>query len=344
MQLSSARELKREFIRDVLEPISSTSPRTMGLAFAAAPMDRTLSTQRLIAIGISPRRSRGFDVAIRLQRRELLRHPSVEELINKAKGEVDIRFVGRAHKRTPRLALKRDIDIFQSRHRPLLNGVSIGHVEVTAGTLGGFVRRRGTKNGKIHVLSNNHVLANENQAALGDSIVQPGTLDGGARKANICAKLTKFVALKLKVDNHVDAAVGAVVDGIDVASSIICGSRKLRLLGSRALDVVEDDKVAKVGRTTGLTSGRITAFEVDDVVVAYDIGNLKFVGQIEIEGTGRMPFSDGGDSGALILDPDGYAVGQLFAGTETGGKNGQGLTYASPIQAVLKQLNVKLVV
>lgn len=61
------------------------------------------------------------------------------------------------------------------RHRPAPGGVSIGHREVSAGTLGCLVR----KNGARMILSNNHVLANSNDAAPGDPILQPGVYDGG---------------------------------------------------------------------------------------------------------------------------------------------------------------------
>jgi hypothetical protein len=43
--------------------------------------------------------------------------------------------------------------------------------------------------------------------------------------------------------------------------------------------------VAKLGRTTGLTYGRVTTFELDNVMVAFDMGPLRFDNQIEIEGT-----------------------------------------------------------
>jgi hypothetical protein len=42
--------------------------------------------------------------------------------------------------------------------------------------------------------------------------------------------------------------------------------------------------VAKLGRTTGLTRGRVTAFEVDYVVVQCGMGLLRFDGQFEVEG------------------------------------------------------------
>jgi hypothetical protein len=100
--------------------------------------------------------------------------------------------------------------------------------------------------------------------------------------------------------------------------------------------------VAKVGRTTGPTQGRISAIEVDDVVVEYDVGEVSFDDQIEIESTGAGAFSAGGDSGSLILDEEFRACGLLFAGSETGGSNGRGLTYANPIAVVLKKLAIEL--
>ena len=65
----------------------------------------------------------------------------------------------------------------KTRRRPAQPGISIGHVEVTAGTFGAVVRNGiGTR----LILSNNHVLANSNDAAIGDLILQPGVADGGS--------------------------------------------------------------------------------------------------------------------------------------------------------------------
>ena len=62
------------------------------------------------------------------------------------------------------------------RWRPAPGGVSIGHYKITAGTFGGIVRDRNT--GERLILSNNHVLANSNNASAGDVILQPGAIDG----------------------------------------------------------------------------------------------------------------------------------------------------------------------
>ena len=113
-------------------------------------------------------------------------------------------------------------------------------------------------------------------------------------------------------------------------------------LGPDFLDA--GDEVSKVGRTTEVTHGRVTAFELDNIVVAYDLGNLRLDNQIEIEGSGTGPFSQGGDSGSLIVDADCQAVALLFAGGDQGGTNGQGLTFANPIRAVFDALKIDLLI
>ena len=114
------------------------------------------------------------------------------------------------------------------------------------------------------------------------------------------------------------------------------GFGNLQGLGPDFLD--EGTHVRKVGRTTGETTGLVTAFELDNVVVNYDLGNLRFDNQIEIEGQGADPFCEGGDSGSLIVNEDNLGVALLFAGGDTGGTNGRGLTYANPLRTVLDQL------
>ena len=105
------------------------------------------------------------------------------------------------------------------------------------------------------------------------------------------------------------------------------------------------EEVEKIGRTTGITQGRVSAIELDDVVVGYGpgLGDISLDSQIEVEGTGAGPFSRGGDSGSLVYRrADGVALGLLFAGSETGGENGTGLTYLNPIDAVLEALGAEL--
>ena len=329
MDIDDARALKASLLPKTVKALTATaSARALGIRAqrASAAQD----PMRTVALGIS-RSGRQHALAIRVQHRELLYHPVVEDMRKKAKGEVDVRFIGRLVKlETPKT--------LQKRRRPLVIGCSIGHFAITAGTLGCFVKDR--RSGAALILSNNHVLANENDAKKGDAIIQPGDFDGGTRPKDVVAKLRAFVVLKKAVTNFVDCATATPLKGIKF------NAHKLGSLGSLAgtrVNVVDETVVVrKVGRTTGQTSGRITAFELDNVVVGYDLGNLRFDDQLEIEGAGAKSFSDGGDSGSLIVDDDRLAVALLFAGGDTGGTNGMGLTYGNPIQSVLDALKVDL--
>jgi hypothetical protein len=153
-------------------------------------------------------------------------------------------------------------------------------------------------------------------------------------------RLAKFEKLKRQGANLVDCAIAVVNADIKANRRKLEGLGDLAGVGAAFLDA--GAKVAKVGRTTGLTRGRITAFELDNVVVGYDLGNLRFDNQIEIEGAEAGPFSQGGDSGSVIVDGELKAVAPLFAGGDQGGTNGQGLTFANPIHKVLEVLAAEL--
>ncbi len=230
---------------------------------------------------------------------------------------------------------------YRSKQRPLLIGSSTGFLAsgfIMAGTLGCFVRSGSSS--ALYILSNNHVLADENRYPRGGNIVQPGALDGGSPTADRVAKLTRFVRLDPGQTNFVDCAIAKL------NATVQADPHKLKgigtLAGQRTSDLQVGDVVHKVGRTTGVRHGRVTAFELDGVTVEYDIGVLSFDNQIEIEGAGNRSFSDAGDSGSLIVDEQMLAAALLFAGGDHGGSNGKGLTYANPIAAVVRALNVKL--
>ena len=134
--------------------------------------------------------------------------------------------------------------------------------------------------------------------------------------------------------------MATVEAGIGHNAKDLRGLGHLAGLAGTPLDI--GDNVSKVGRTTGLTHGRVTAIELDNVIIGYDIGNLRFDGQIEIEGAGESAFSQGGDSGSLIVNAERKAVALLFAGGDQGGSNGRGLTYGNPIEKVFDSLEVDL--
>ena len=96
------------------------------------------------------------------------------------------------------------------RIRPAPGGVSVAHYKVTAGTLGCLaVGRSSPRNSRLLMLSNNHVIANSNNAAYGDCICQPGPYDGGTCPADQIATLERFVPIQYGgATNYVDCATG----------------------------------------------------------------------------------------------------------------------------------------
>jgi hypothetical protein len=191
------------------------------------------------------------------------------------------------------------------------------------------------------VLSNNHVLAASDAAAVGDPTLQPGVADGGTPADQIGA-LSTFVPLSPEPGNLVDAAAAALASDVGADPGAYPGG-PLAALVAAVDDFDPDEEVEKVGRTTGHTRGRITAVEVDGVGVQYDEGLITFDDQVEMEGlTGE--FSAGGDSGSVIWrSRDRAPLGLLFAGSSTGGSAGGGVTFANPLATVLHELGVEWV-
>jgi len=330
MEIGSVRELKKEIRWKQVSPYSTEDyhRRRLGVRTQAV---KGVNSPNSVALGVARHPDGGpeYVLAVRVQHPLLWNSPEVAAICQKARNEVDLRFVG--HIRP--LQTK-----WQNECRPLRIGCSIGQYQITAGTLGAFVLDRTTQ--MIQVLSNNHVLANENQASAGDAILQPGRFDLGVQGKDTVAYLNDFVPLDWSGVNLVDCATASVrrPDWIEAGSLDSRG----RLNGGRTVPLAGPETVYKIGRTTGLTRGTVTAVEVDNITVSYDHGTAIFDGQIEVRGENGKPFAVGGDSGALVFDEDNLALGMVFGGTLQGADTNIGLTYVNHLDPVLNQLNVDL--
>ncbi|MBN2555656.1 MAG: hypothetical protein JXA97_06925 [Anaerolineales bacterium] len=244
--------------------------------------------------------------------------------------------------------------------RPSPGGVSVGHYLVTAGTLGCVVRDRMTN--KRMLLSNNHVFANSNQSAIGDPILQPGAVDGGAVPEDVIARLERAIPLRfstgpatcpwaqlyaglgnriagmlgahhsvevgwrdLSAENEVDAALAAPLEDSAVSDEIL----DIGVIGGTtppALGML----VRKSGRSSGFTTGTITILDAS-VDIHYGDRSARFVHQVV-----TIAMSTPGDSGSILVDGGSLlAVGLLFAGSDQA-------TIYNPIQTVLLRLEVVL--
>ena len=246
------------------------------------------------------------------------------------------------------------------RWRPAPGGVSIGHYKISAGTLGAIVRDNQT--GSRLILSNNHVLANSNDAAQGDEILQPGPFDGGDMGEDVIARLDRFVpivfgtspsdcglansvaafcnalagffgssyrfqAIKtLAETNRVDAAV-ALPLGDDLVSDEILDIENVM---GWTEDVQIGTAVRKSGRTTELTEDEIQVLNAT-VNVDYGEGRTATFTNQMVAG----PMSQPGDSGSLVLDSENRSVGLLFAGSDQ-------TTVLNPIKDVISLLDIDI--
>ena len=251
----------------------------------------------------------------------------------------------------------------KGRFRPAPGGVSLGHFDITAGTLGCLVR----KNGQLHILSNNHVIANSNNARTGDAILQPGPFDGGRDPQDRIATLAEFVPINFQggggdgggdgggggdddggcfgcaggsssgggtggwaagtqaADNLVDAAIARPLEDSAVENTILdIGSISGTAVGTLGM------ALKKSGRTTEFTTGSVIQIDVT-VDVSYGGGLIaRFTDQLM---AGAM--SEGGDSGSAVLNDSNNLVGLLFAGSST-------TTIINRIENVFSALNLTL--
>lgn len=255
----------------------------------------------------------------------------------------------------PSLDLQKRFDILRS-------GIGITNPrgypdQLSVGTLGFFVE---DKDGTRYLVSNNHVIALENAAKIGDPIVQPGTLDLTSTELALMptlAKLTKALGiarLSAWIDirfaspgvtplNEVDCALAELATTRDVTEidRVGFGGRITGTAPPPAIDpdtglLIGPSRVWKAGRTTGWTEGDITEIAIV-TDVTYQAGTARFRNQLGIRASrdNSGPFSRAGDSGSGILNARHELVGLLFAGTDA-------RTLANPIAAVLKDLQVKL--
>lgn len=275
-----------------------------------------------IGIGVAMGMGRDdFRVAVRPQRPEDFNATARAYLLNLVGDrELDIRYTG----------------IIEPMGRCVTVGASAAHRFGRAGTLGFFARRN--RDGALGFVSANHVIAALDQGKEGDEIIHPAPADGRGDGAKCIGLLAgDYPRLNVRGPRTVDCAFARLVDGIDVETSSVGNGEHLR---AEALPAAARMEVSKVGRTTGRTYGRITAFALDDFAVKYAFGEALFRNQIEIESTTLASFSGRGDSGSAVFSAAGEMIGLIYARSGAGGQSNAGLTFANPISVVLDALDV----
>ncbi|WP_033439497.1 DNA/RNA non-specific endonuclease [Saccharothrix sp. NRRL B-16314] len=206
-------------------------------------------------------------------------------------------------------------DVRKTRIDPVVPGVSVGHVRVSAGTLGCIVYDK--VDATPYALSNWHVLHGP-QGALGEDVVQPGVHDDNRTERNRLGRLVR---------SHLGAAGDcaiATVEGRGFEAAILDLGVPVDELGEPELG----DKVVKSGRTTGVTHGVVRRV---DTLVKIDYGpgvGQRQIGCFEIGPDPARPAPDGeismgGDSGAAwMFKASNGKTGKTMAGLHFAGEAG----------------------
>ncbi|MGI9517407.1 MAG: hypothetical protein ACR2NP_10190 [Pirellulaceae bacterium] len=210
-------------------------------------------------------------------------------------------------------------EAWADRERPCPGGYSVGHYRITAGTIGLHVQVDGNYG---YILSNNHVLANANDANVGDAILQPGPADGGTQADDTIGTLDRWVPLDKSgaTDNEVDCALALVAAGWnDNLTQYVHHIGTPRGTGTATVG----QRIRKASRTTGLKSGDI----LSDNASIQAAGLGRFTNQLKYD-----PITKPGDSGATIWDDNSLTVLGLHSSTS----NTAG--YGNKIDIVFQQL------
>jgi hypothetical protein len=216
-------------------------------------------------------------------------------------------------------------------HRPASGGLSCSNARFPVGTLSVALAVPGMP-GFRYALSCNHVFGRMGQALPGEPILQPSPLDGGTLSTSRLGVFLRSAPLVFNtgVPQVADASLALCTRNVLPRTEWGVGSN-VRFIADQAL-VQPGDAVCKLGRTTGLTYGRVIAVEgtllVNYVGLGYPGRVVRYDRQIVTTSMGAY-----GDSGSLLLNLDGVAVGMLFSG-------GDGGTVHNPIVDVLQLLGV----
>lgn len=226
-----------------------------------------------------------------------------------------------------------------SKVRPLRPGYSVGHPTTTAGTIGGFYR---DSDGDVILLSNNHVLAVVNNAKICDVCVQPGPFDKtpnpfrGWIKPVINLDQIGFLKDYVRLEasgNLQDSAILKVHEDIIANSGIVTAYPDGIISQGGPLAPTIGMNVIKFGRTTGMTTGTITAINGTQDVNFGPYGTISFSDCIY-----TTPMSSGGDSGSVVMSNEPSSggredVGLLFAGSPS-------VTICNPISYAYTRYNI----
>jgi S1-C subfamily serine protease len=207
----------------------------------------------------------------------------------------------------------------RGRVRPLRPGISIGGINRNTGTIGLLVK---DIVGQRYIVGAGHTFGD--RFDIGKEVLQPGPLDGGKAPEDVIGIFVKYP--KRDFHNSIVSMIGLVK-----LDSNIQFDEDIPEIGPihGVSDAFVGQEVRKFGRTTGLTIGKIT-----DVVSTVNIMDPFENRAMQFNDAIKCKLSlAGGDSGAVVVDEEGYVIGIIVAGSEP-----EGDVIVAPIKKILDAL------
>ena len=221
---------------------------------------------------------------------------------------------------------------FRRRIRPVIAGYSVGTPDVS-GTAGLIISDKKRPNSR-YILSNNHVLVNNNSARPSVTL-QPGGADGGTVKRDTVGFVNRFVKLRKNRPNFLDAATSKPLRRNLLFPAYAVYGKVPGFVRTYKIG----DRFKKVGRTSGIVTGKVESLHTDIQVDYGDYGNLgtiTFKNQSVIRG--KRPVSLSGDSGSVWLT----RRGNLAAAVNFAGSDGGHLSIAYPVEWFMKVFGTRV--
>lgn len=225
------------------------------------------------------------------------------------------------------------LEAYTTRVRPALPGYSIGEPASMSGTFGCLVQSIADPNA-IFILSNAHVLARSGLIQQGAGVTQPDRADGGRVPQDLIGTLVDATTFNFEpgFNNLCDAALVRPSSMAEVTSFIA----KIGVPMGVNTNLQRQMHVQKTGRTTEHTVGIIRDVNFRTNALVYPKpqggqGKVGFFDQVLCE-----VFTKEGDSGSLVCDMEGRAVGLHWAGSLSS-------SVFNKIQHVLTRFEVEVV-
>ncbi|HJP93632.1 MAG TPA: hypothetical protein VJ875_16860 [Pyrinomonadaceae bacterium] len=196
------------------------------------------------------------------------------------------------------------------------------------GTLGCFAKDQA---GNAYLITASYVLALDNKGQIGDRIFVEGESPSNGDQPVARISANSLLATE-DSESTIGIAAARLEPGVVPDHEAMPAPWMIERVGSAKFN----DRVAKVGRTSGLTIG-----VVDSIGLHIRLGGSSIDGCFQISGVNGSRFTLPGDGGAVIVTEDGRAVGLLIA-SFLGSDDKSGSTIAAELGDSLKKLGLTL--